>query len=690
MKRIFAHIGFSFALTLLVINMISVSLVPVIAAALLIFFIASIILPKYRKALSLPLCLGSAIFACLIFLTVYYSSVYPESRLDGVSAMTTFYITDLPHKTDFGYSYIARAVTLERDGAVQNFKFRLISDKAINAEAYNVISGKLKFYNIGNNAFSSYGYWGKGIYLTARVNDYSLTGETVNSPMRFFQQIREFIISTLTSGIKGDAGSLAAALITGNKDALSNDVYFCFKRAGVTHLMAVSGLHLTVISGAFTYLLSALRVPEKLRATLTVLIIILFSAVTGFTPSVTRASIMMITIFSAGFFGKRGDALNSLGLAVLLICLNPFAVSDVGAVLSVLSVLSLCTLYPVVKHFLNERITKLFKRRSELISNTGEFIEYVIDIIAASFCIILYNLPALYLFFYYLSPLSVFSNVLLIPLGSVSTVMSFIAVIFSHTGGIAKLVFALDGKLNNALISVVRLFAQSRYYVIPAGKYLGVILALILIIIAICFILNNKKLLKYTALISVCALVLYQGAYAVQSINTAEVFITKNVACAVSCGGDTLIIGVKNKSDYYDVKGFINNKDGISLLVASDGKDSITEKLIEEYPCGEVISYTFSDSVLSKTQEYRRETDCTEKLNDYLSITVHHTDKGYSYIISANGVCISDGSALSDITVNNKTVSDINGSIDLSKSDVIYSISKNKSYSARRVEVWEN
>ena len=71
MKRVFAHIGFSSALTLLILNLVSVRFVPVITAGLAAVFAASLALKKYRQAAAVPVCLGSALFACLLFMFVY-------------------------------------------------------------------------------------------------------------------------------------------------------------------------------------------------------------------------------------------------------------------------------------------------------------------------------------------------------------------------------------------------------------------------------------------------------------------------------------------------------------------------------------------------------------------------------------------------------------------------------------------
>ena len=66
MKRVFAHIGFSFAVSMLLLNLInSIKKTLIISAGLAILFIASLAVKKYRQALAVPLCLGAAVFACI-------------------------------------------------------------------------------------------------------------------------------------------------------------------------------------------------------------------------------------------------------------------------------------------------------------------------------------------------------------------------------------------------------------------------------------------------------------------------------------------------------------------------------------------------------------------------------------------------------------------------------------------------
>lgn len=119
MKRVFAHIGFSTAVTLLAVNLIGIQAVPAAAVGVGILFFVSLLLPRYRRALAVPLCFGAALFACLLYITVYQATVAPALALDGVEAQSSLYLTSLPVVKQGSYVYTAKAVRILADGAPQ-------------------------------------------------------------------------------------------------------------------------------------------------------------------------------------------------------------------------------------------------------------------------------------------------------------------------------------------------------------------------------------------------------------------------------------------------------------------------------------------------------------------------------------------------------------------------------------------
>ena len=95
MKRVFAHIGFSFAITLIVLNFLGIEAAFAILAVAGVAFAVSVFFGKTRISLSVPLCMFAAVFASAIFISSYYSVFLPQKSLDSETVSAEFYIVDL-------------------------------------------------------------------------------------------------------------------------------------------------------------------------------------------------------------------------------------------------------------------------------------------------------------------------------------------------------------------------------------------------------------------------------------------------------------------------------------------------------------------------------------------------------------------------------------------------------------------
>lgn len=689
MKRVFAHIGFAFAVSLLVINLVPANYILIITAGLAVIFIASLLLPKYRQALTFPICIGSALFACFIFLIIYNGSVIPQRELNFKSADASFYIVDVSEKSDDGYIYTVKTKEIDRDGAPQDIKLRLKSSDKINAQPYQIVNANLTFYTIGDNAVNSYGWWSEGIYLSANADKLSTTDKMVNSPWHYILDARIDIINTLYDLIGGDAGALASALLTGYRSLLSSEAYNNFKLAGSTHLMAVSGLHLTVITGAFLFILKKLHINDKANAVITLFSVLVYIGIAGFSKSVIRAGIMMAVMLIGRLFGRRGDSLNALGLAVFIICLNPFAVYDVGAMLSVLSVLSLITLYPILikcidKNAVNETdglITVTYSKK---------IVVRIVSGFLVALGVMIYTLPVIYLYYGSVNLVSLISNIILVPMGSAAMVLCLIAYIF------AKLHFPFAayaaGFWNKLILVVVKLFASLKHSAVAFGQYFGLVIAGVLIIFAFCFILKNKRLLRTAAVISSIMIIGYALISNIYYIDKAQVLITENSSAVITYRGKTIVYGIDNKSDYYSVYNYLfsNRYDIDTIIIGADDEYSLL--LLENINCNTVVSYSFDDKLLQQARcsEVNICNEFEYDFTDDFSVKFKINSDGkyfVSKIFDATLFISNDFVSNCDIIVCNDNIKDNIGSIDLSDGDIVYIMSDNY-IAPRRVDAW--
>lgn len=148
--------------------------------------------------------------------------------------------------------------------------------------------------------------------------------------------------------IGGDEAAVVAALSLGDKSGLSKRLRDDYSRAGVAHVLALSGLHLGILCGLFS-LFSRRRSGRWLSSLLTLTCAWAFALLTGLSPSVVRAA-LLLSLYSVFFLAlRRPQPLNVLLATVLLMVLvRPLLVYDLGFQLSVLSVLSIHLFLPIL------------------------------------------------------------------------------------------------------------------------------------------------------------------------------------------------------------------------------------------------------------------------------------------------------------------------------------------------------
>jgi len=160
--------------------------------------------------------------------------------------------------------------------------------------------------------------------------------------------IREEIIGMYKArGISGERLALVSAITLGQKNMLDQDQKQQFIKAGVMHIMAVSGLHAIILSLFVFRLLFFLKGKLKiLRVLITILILWIFAFVTGLTPSVLRAT-LMYTFLQTGYLLRRPvNAVNSvLASAYVIIIIRPSVIFDAGVLLSYSAVIFIIMFY---------------------------------------------------------------------------------------------------------------------------------------------------------------------------------------------------------------------------------------------------------------------------------------------------------------------------------------------------------
>lgn len=177
---------------------------------------------------------------------------------------------------------------------------------------------------------------------------------------------RQMVKDTLRSALPEDTAGFAVALLLGDTEGIDYETDTAFKLSGIRHIIAVSGLHVTILFSLLYTLMGKRRIPAVLIG---IPVLFFFAAVAGFSPSITRACLMHSLMAIALLFGKEYDPPTALGFAVLVIlAVNPWTVTHVGFQLSVSCIAGIFLLEPMIRcWFMDEkRFGKLKGRKGKL------------------------------------------------------------------------------------------------------------------------------------------------------------------------------------------------------------------------------------------------------------------------------------------------------------------------------------
>lgn len=169
------------------------------------------------------------------------------------------------------------------------------------------------------------------------------------------ETVRSFVLTTIKKYVPGEKESgLAEALLIGYKNDLDKNLVQSYTNTGVVHIIAISGLHLGLIYWllrSLFRLLLARRHTRWLRPVLIISGLWFFSLLAGAQPSILRAAVMFTCIVIAESLSRRGSIYNTLACsALLLLCINPYWLWDVGFQLSYVAVLSIVIFMKPVYH----------------------------------------------------------------------------------------------------------------------------------------------------------------------------------------------------------------------------------------------------------------------------------------------------------------------------------------------------
>ncbi|MBR2889767.1 MAG: DNA internalization-related competence protein ComEC/Rec2 [Oscillospiraceae bacterium] len=254
----------------------------------------------------------------------------PVRDLDGVITQASIEILDYSYETDYGCAAEGNASWQGR-----TYRIRLyLNDRQI-LNPGNIVTGSFKFQTTdGTGEKEATFHRGNGIALIAKQVG-EVTVEHPETPWWYYPgaHIRQSLIDRIVEIFPADTAAFAKALLLGDDTDLDYAVNTAFKVTGIRHIIAVSGLHVSILFG-LVYMVAGKN--RYLTALLGIPVLALFAAVAGFTPSVTRACLMHGLMMVGLLFEREYDPPTALAFsALVMLAVNPLVVTSVSFQLSV-------------------------------------------------------------------------------------------------------------------------------------------------------------------------------------------------------------------------------------------------------------------------------------------------------------------------------------------------------------------
>lgn len=174
------------------------------------------------------------------------------------------------------------------------------------------------------------------------VESVEIIGRTNWEPARLLSGLRRNLDAILWKYVGPNEASFASAILLGNRRQMEKSRRDKFVETGTAHLLAISGLHVGILAGAFLFLLRGPFVKRRFCLWGTVLFVVFYAWLTEFRPPVTRAAILIVLYCLGRLFGNKGFSINLLcAAAVIVLAINPTDLFSIGPQLSFLAVATL-------------------------------------------------------------------------------------------------------------------------------------------------------------------------------------------------------------------------------------------------------------------------------------------------------------------------------------------------------------
>lgn len=580
MKRPFAVIGFSMLFSTLIFYNIAFKLSVALTLGATVVFCVFLCFKKLRKNKFILFSLASVIAFSVSFITVQYGYVTAESNM-GETVEIRGVVCQTPTHSDYAHTYIIKLQN-------ENYKIRYVSEDNRFFDEGTIVCGTVE-KNTSPYAepdFLDSALASKVYFTFFETEDYSLeaTGE-INTFYSALGKIKNTFTNITYAYIPSEKAGIANAMTIGDRSGISNETTEQFSYAGSSHLLVVSGLHLSIWALGIIRLSRKNTLLRKYSIIISLTVLLFYASLTGVSVSVIRASAMVGAVIIAKAFHRDADSLNSIGLGITGIMLtNPFSAYSVSLWFTVFSTVGILVIQKPLEKWIYS--TTVGKKLSSF-----SFCRFLITSSSVSLSATICTLPIFIVKFEFLPWASILSNILMVDAAMVVMVTTVAGAVFHciHITPIAQLLYWISGTLGGFL----RLCAEKIGLAEWSGLSMAnnnyktfLFIAIVSVIIAYFMRKRIPHIVRTTATALTCIFVLLALSTTIHDYNTPTVEISNidsQIIIHINYKGESIIMGCGDKTTKNQIKYLLNSHGQKSpeLLVVTDINDSVFAQICD-------------------------------------------------------------------------------------------------------------
>lgn len=405
-------------------------------------------------------------------------------------------------------------------------------------------------------------YLSKDAVFSAECSSLTLTGKSDDIGIRI-KLFNSKLCRILKRSLSEDAAAVSEAVFLGNKNDMSTSMKEDFSRIGISHLVAISGMHVSFIAAAFSFVMSRLGFGKKVIMICQVPLMIFYMALCGFSASVVRAAVLAVAMSLMCVFGLCYDGITSLGVCgFLMLAVKPNFAFDLGMQLS-FSAYAGCL--AAVRFLKISGIVEKLKKGTYLFTVPADILSSVIFTVVTS----VFTLPVAFLNFDITSIAAPLVNLIFIPMFSILMYLAILVILLSPIPTVSTVISFVCDRYITFVLSLSERLAGSGSTSVSLKYPFSEVIVILLAAVTVILVLTKKKTVRIISASLMAVLIAFYGVGAsawsgdhdgkTVIIRTGSedgemiTLVCDGVTVAVDCGGG-------ETADYYDCVTELRNR----------------------------------------------------------------------------------------------------------------------------------